>query len=259
MGVYKGYMQVEKELRGGSFGLMQEFSSLPTNRKLGDVLRLDDGRVFRLALNGAVALAAGKLITSPLNFTEREDTITVAAAIGATSVTYTAVGTITADAYAGGLLRVVDGTGEGLQYKISGNDAITAAATGSIYLYDPIVTALDTTSDVIITKSKYSDTILAPADAIAKPLGVPVIPVTAAYYFWVQTWGDAICLFHGDAAASLGNAVTERACYLSDATAGAFESPAGGIAGQVIIGEHLADSADAVDTEYHAINLRLDP
>ena len=124
---------------------------------LGFRVALSDGRVFHYAENGGTALAAGKLIGSPLVFTEIERTITAAAAQFATQVTYTAVGTITSNQYQDGFLCVVDGAGEGLQYKIKSHPAIAAAATGTITLYDGIITALDTTSDVMLIPSLYKE------------------------------------------------------------------------------------------------------
>jgi hypothetical protein len=220
---------------------------------LGFRVALSDGRVFHYAENGGTALAAGKLIGSPLVFTEIERTITAAAAQFATQVTYTAVGTITSNQYQDGFLCVVDGAGEGLQYKIKSHPAIAAAATGTITLYDGIITALDTTSDVMLLPSLYKDVILNP-DVVLKTLGVPPIPVTADYFFWTQTWGQALVLC-GD---SLGNAATERWCVPAAAT-GEFLSTAGGVPGTETIGYQIGDSSDVVDTEYFPIYLTIAP
>jgi len=220
---------------------------------LGFRVPLSDGRVFHYTENASVALAAGKLIGSPLVFTEIERTITAAAAQFATQVTYTAVGTITSNQYQDGFLCVVDGAGEGLQYKIKSHPAIAAAATGTITLYDGIITALDTTSDVMLLPSLYKDVILNP-DVILKTLGVPPIPVTADYFFWTQTWGQALVLC-GD---SLGNLATERWCQPAAAT-GEFLSTATGIPGTEIIGYQMGNSSDVVDTEYFPVYLTIAP
>ena len=241
------------EYQGISWSIHEEKSALPAGMKLGQPKRLDDGRSFRLAKAGAVALAAGKLVGSPLDFTERENTITVAAAIGATQVTYTAVGTLVANQFADGFLVVADHTGKGLQYKIASHPAIAAAATGIITLADPIVTALDLTSDVILLPSLFTGLILNP-DVVLKTVGVPPIPVTALYYFWVQTWGTAPILC-GD---SLGNAATERVIYPATST-GEVLATAGGIAGTEPVGVMIADSSDVVDTEYFPFFLQLFP
>ena len=220
---------------------------------LGFRVALSDGRVFHYAENGGTALAAGKLIGAPLVFTEIERTITAAAAQFATQVTYTAVGTITSNQYQDGFLCVADGAGEGMQYKIKSHPAIASAATGIITLYDGIITALDTTSDVMLIPSLYKDVFLNP-NVVLKTLGVPPIPVPADYFFWVQTWGQAMVLC-GD---SLGDAATERWCVPAGAT-GEFLSTAGGVPGTETIGYQMGDSSDVADTDYFPIYLTIAP
>ena len=220
---------------------------------LGFRVPLSDGRVFHYTENASVALAAGKLIGSPLVFTEIERTITAAAAQFATQVTYTAVGTITSNQYQDGFLCVVNDAGEGIQYKIKSHPAIAAAASGVITLYDGILTALTTSSDIMLIPSLYKDVRLNP-NTICKTVGVPPIPVTADYFFWTQTWGQALVLC-GD---SLGNAATERWCVPAGAT-GEFLSTAGGVPGTETIGYQIGDSSDVVDTEYFPIYLTIAP
>ena len=220
---------------------------------LGFRVPLSDGRVFHYTENASSTLAPGKLIGSPLTFAERENTITVAAAQFATQVTYTAAGTITANQYQDGFLCVADGAGEGIQYKIKSHPAIAAAATGTITLYDGIITALDTTSDVILIPSLYKDVLLNP-DVVLKTLGVPPIPVTADYFFWTQTWGQAMVLC-GD---TLGDAATERWCQPAAAT-GEFVSPAGGVPGTEIIGFQMGNNQNVADTDYFPIYLTIAP
>ena len=220
---------------------------------LGFRVALSDGRVFHYAENASSTLAPGKLIGSPLTFAERENTITVAAPQFATQVTYTASGTITANQYQDGFLCVADGAGEGMQYKIKSHPAIASAATGIITLYDGIITALDTTSDVMLIPSLYKDVFLNP-NVVLKTLGVPPIPVTADYFFWVQTWGQAMVLC-GD---SHGDAATERWCVPAGAT-GEFLSTAGGVPGTETIGYQMGDSSDVADTDYFPIYLTIAP
>ena len=243
------------QVSDGQLGLTQGIHQESSTQlyPLGHRVALNDGRVYHYAENGGTGLAPGKLVGSPLVFTERESSITVAAAVNATTVTYTAVGTITANQYQDGFLCVVGNTGEGIQYKIKSHPAIAAAATGVITLYDGIITALDVTSDVILTPSLYKDVILNP-DQVIKSVGVPTIPVTADYYCWLQTWGQCLVLC-GD---SLGNAATERWCVPAGAT-GEFLSTAGGAPGTETIGLQMGDNQDVVDTEYFPIYLTIAP
>lgn len=218
---------------------------------LGARLSLADGRMFRYSENGSVALTPGLINCSPDDGAEREDTITAAVAIGARSMVYTAVGTITENQYADGLLCVVDGTGQGLQYKIESHLAIGAASTGVLNFYDPVVTALDTTSDVMLVKSLYKSVIVAP-DQVVIPTGVAPIPVTANYFFWNQTRGIAPVL----AEDSTGSAATERICTLG--TSSGVLTTAGGAPGAAIIGRVMFDSLDHVSGDYPPIFLLIE-
>ena len=218
---------------------------------LGARLSLVDGRTFRYAENGAVALTAGLVNSSPDTGAEREDTLTVIASAGARSLTYTAVGTITANQYADALLCVVDGVGQGLQYKIKNHLAIAAAATGVINLYDPIVTALDLTTDVMLVKSLYKSVVVAP-DQIVIPTGVAPIPVQASFFFWNQTRGIAPVL----AEDSTGDAATERICTLG--TSSGVLTTAGGAPGAPIIGRVMFAGLDHVSGDYPPIFLTIE-
>jgi hypothetical protein len=218
---------------------------------LGTIMKLADGRKFRYARAGAVDLIAGQVQASPLTAAQREDTLTVAAAINATSFTFTAAVTMTDDEYAGGMAHIVDGTGQGHQYRIRGNEAIAAASTGLIYLDGPIKVALDTTTDVILTKSPYADVVVAP-DQIVMPVGVPTVPVTATYYCWLQTGGVCPVL----AEDALGDLATERICILG--TTGGYLATDGAAPGTPIVGKHIFDSTNAVSGDYFPIYLTID-
>lgn len=239
-------------LASGNQGIYEQSST--AKAKIGARMDLGDGRVFYYALNGSATLAAGKLAGSPAVATEKETNMAQAEAIGSKQVDMVAVGDITADQYSEGYMTVVNDTGEGQTYKIRGNEAASAAATCTVYLYDALVVALDTTSDVIITPNLLRGLTINPAgESIRFTAGVPLIAVTASYYFWLQTWGPCGVLC-GD---SLGNAATERWCVATGS--GEFLSTAGGIPGQQQIGVHVYDSTDVVDAEYHLIYLTIMP
>lgn len=236
-------------------GTMQE--SETQKAPIGALLALNDGRKFRYCKNGAVALAAGKTLQAVILGTERDDAVNAAAAvsIGSTTVIITAIVTVAADDWAEGFLHIVNDTGEGLQYKIKGNTAASIGNDYTVTLYDPIVTALAATTDVILSKSPYSGVLLA-ADDLSLCMGVPTIPITANYYFWSQTSGVAMVLQNG----STGVATTERQVYMDVAggTDGAALSTAGGAVGKQQIGHHYFDTIDVVSTEYWPVMLTLD-
>lgn len=236
-------------------GIMEE--SETQQHALGTLIELQDGRKFRYCKNGAVALAAGKLLQAVILGTERDDAVNAAAAvaIGGTEVVITAVVTVGANDWAEGFLHIVNDTGEGLQYKIKSNTAAAIASDYTVTLYDPIITALAATTDVILSKSPYAGVLLA-ADDLSLIVGVPTIPVTANYYFWSQTGGVGMVLQNG----STGVATTEREVYadVAGGTDGAALSTAGGAVGKQQVGYHYFDTIDVVSTEYWPVLLTID-
>jgi hypothetical protein len=156
-------------------------------------------RVFRYAYAGGTALAAGKLMTSAQLPAEVNKAVEADAAAGTYEVTVT---TSAAQLYlAEGYMVVNDDAGEGLSYRIKSSAANADTATSTdIVLYDPIVTALTTSSEVELYGSPYYDLDLS-ADVTDHISGIPPIPVTANYYFWLQTWGPCGCLVGNTTAA----------------------------------------------------------
>lgn len=236
-------------------GIMEE--SERQRLPLGAKLELADGRVFRYCKAGGVALAAGKTAQSVIVATERDTSINGGAvvAVGALSFTFTAVAEITANQFAEGFAHIVNDTGAGLQYKIKSNTFAAIAAETTITLYDPIVTALAATTDVILTSSPYSAVILADGD-LSYIVGVPTIPVTALFYFWSQTGGVGMVL-RGD---STGVATTELELQADvvGGTDGAGISTAGGAVGKQQLGYNYFDTTDGVSGEYWPTMLTID-
>ncbi len=163
---------------------------------------LDDGRVFRYARAGAVALAAGEIQTSPAfggsSATVQADLTAAVNAEGAIRVTFTtATDAITLNQFAGGYLAVSDGgasIGQGEMYKIVGNAA--GAAGALVFELDrPLTTAWTTSTRVSIMTNPYNLVVQSPVTtAIGMPVGVPMIATPINYYCWLQTWGMACCL-----------------------------------------------------------------
>ena len=169
---------------------------------LGTRMALPDGRVYRYALNGAVALSIARLCQESVVISGHGTDIVVAAAaaIGATSVTITNNTTaITANMYKDGYLLVNDEAGEGQLCKIKSHPAATATASCVLTLYDEfaLTVALTIASQVGLRKSSYQDVVVNPTTPTGIPIGVCPIAVTAAYYFWLQTWGPAAVLTNG--------------------------------------------------------------
>lgn len=250
-----GWQKLEHTEITGVQGIMQE--SADQKFPLGYKLKLVDGRIFRYCKNGVGALAAGKTVQSVIVATERDASVNGGAIVasGATSFTITSVGIITENQFAEGFAHIPLGDGLGLQYKIKSNTAVGAGEECTITLYDPIVTALAATTDVILSSSPYKDVILA-ADDLSFIPGVPTIPVTANYYFWCQSGGVGMLLHNG----STGVATTEKVVYadVAGGVDGAGLSTAGGFPGQQELGYHYFDTTDVVDAEYWPIMFTID-
>jgi len=210
-------------LQSGYIGAMG--SSLYTNssipqHSLGAKCTDGAGREFRYVKTSA-AIAAGKLVgTYTENATEHSLAPQAAAAIGATSVSITTGGTITANAYEGGYLVVTNTPGEGIAYEISHHAGRTGSGTLVFYLKDPIKVALTTAASKIdLVPNPYAG-VMTWVDGSGTETGVPVGVTTYAldsgYYGWVCVHGAASCL--ADGTLTIGHGVVA-----SDAADGAVE------------------------------------
>ena len=178
-----------------------------------------DGRVFRYALNGAAALGMGIPVasaaievlekdteyTAPINDTEDISTTWREFTVETESCT----GEITADDYADGYIRVANSTAsnaKGQLVRIKSNDASATSSTdalGSTMTItfaddDKLTASLDTGAVTALHHSPYWKVVVMSGGGTAeRVVGVPVRPVTAAYYFWAQTWGPCAVVQDG--------------------------------------------------------------
>lgn len=202
---------------------------------LGAEATSGDGRKFRFVLAGATSLVPGKLQQSQVETTAWEALNPGAVAIGATQFTTVTTVTVTVNAWAGGYVFVTETPGLGYQYKIKGNTAATSA-TVTVYLEDPIVIALNTSSQVDIIASPYSGVIVNPTTATGTIVGVAQTVITNAQYGWIQTSGPANVL-------AQGTVVVGEEVGASSTTAGAVVATSGVLAdvGVAITGITSAD------------------
>jgi hypothetical protein len=168
---------------------------------LGTRMVLPDGRSFRYAYNGGVALHAGVVLQSMVDDTQFKDMVVPAAvAAGATTLTITNGTTaVVANDFAGGFLSVNDVDGEGHCYKVKSNTAAVSGAAITVVLdsEDAIKVALTTSSEVILQKNLLNGVIIYPTTPTGVPVGVATVTVPINYYCWVQTWGVASVLSAG--------------------------------------------------------------
>jgi len=154
------------------------------------------GWTFHYAYAGGVALVPGYLCYSTSSPVEKDKAVGTAAAIGATYIPN--ITTAAAQLYLeGGKLCVNDNGGEGTSYLIERSAANASTATSTdVWLYDPLRVALTTSSQVELFTSKYYDIdVMNGVNALA--VGVPLMAVTANYYFWICTWGEVSVLNGG--------------------------------------------------------------
>lgn len=212
---------------------------------LGSIAETASGRVYRYAKAGASNLVAGNLqVNADLDSNVTNKAVTAASAIGSFSVSFTAGASQTLDAYKDGFLTVNDATGEGITYAVGGNTSGTAV---TVALKEPITVALvASTSEVTLKKNPWDSVVISATDQADQAVGVPNTAVTAAYYFWAQTRGEAAVL--ADEAVARGLALT-----IGTGTAGAVEAL--DAAGEPQIG--VASEA-LVDTENRAAFLTMD-
>lgn len=160
---------------------------------IGALVTTGDGRMFRYALNGAVAALQGQVYQGAAQDTTNQNPsgglAVAAAAAGTNQVTLTGSLTLAANLMAGGFLVVNTGTTPGVTYKIKGNTVVAGAANCVVTLEDNLQSALTTASRVVMTTNPYSGIVVAPSTMTASAVGVPVSAITAAYYGWVQTHG----------------------------------------------------------------------
>lgn len=178
----------------------------------GTRITLQDGRAYRYALNGAVTGVAGQMQQAAVNTTNHLAMSTqAAAALAARTVSVSTGATdVVINEYAEGWLSIeTTGYGGGYAYKVDSHAARTGAGTLAVNLgvghaVQAILTA--TTSKVCLLHSPYYKVIVCPVTRTQVPVGVAVMPMVAAQYYWLQTNGP--CNVQTQGTVVLGNPVT---------------------------------------------------
>lgn len=227
-------------------GLFDE-SSTP-NHPTGTRMQLADGRVFYYAKAGAGAIGMGKLGQVPLpDANHVKQTIADNAVVGSKVFTFTDGGVgIAANQFAEGYLVITDGGGEGQMMKVKKNTVAASGADSVVTTYDPITVALGTTPLASLIANPYSGVVLSTTEE-RLPAGVALINVTAAYYFWCQTWGLANVL-RGDAAAEGTRLMPGDVAGEVITDAGTYTMPM--MSASALLG---------IDGEYHPVLLQIMP
>jgi len=231
-----------------AFGRVDKTSTIAVHQ-LGDVYRDSVGRCFVYSKAGASNLAQGKVTVSDNVVANHVNmSFAVAPTAGDTKISITLGATAaTADQYKDGWMVVNDGTGEGRLYPIGGNLSAGSAGTIVVYLKEAIATtgALSQ-ANVDLRASKWNGNVISATDQADCPTGVPMVAVTAAYYYWSQTGGPASVLAD-EPLDPVGSIVT-----IGSSVAGSVEEL--DAVAEPVIGEVMVVG---VDTEYPMINLQI--
>lgn len=241
---YQTAQTVEGPVPVSGQGIYEESSS--AKYPVGKRLCLNDGRVFYYCKNGSVALTVGRAVQTPVNRTMIAN-ITNASAGDDYLTIDSAAATINAGDYDNGYLVIHD---VGYVHKIRHSPAITSAGSGNIYLYDPIVAA--TTSNDCTFFKNPCHSVIALVDGDAFMIGVPLIAVTASYYFWAQTWGPC-AVYCGGSATSTKDKFYELAIHKTGVSLQSAVKT--GATDPQTVGYVMYDSTDLTNGTYETIYL----
>lgn len=219
-----------------------------------------DGRVYRYARNGGTALKAGFVVQSatPSAYEILYTTGTTELFANSTKVKVksgTGARLTTKNSYADGFVYLQTSStlkGSGLYAQIKSHTTETLSATGvaTVYfysgdgLYSPTTNCGSTNASLGIIPNPYDKVIVKPAGKkTALVVGVPNRPVTANYYFWVQTWGP--CPIKGSDTTDVGTAVGASTAATAGTVGGVTDTgKTSGAAGLVwsVVRDCLGDS-----------------
>lgn len=211
------------------------------------------GDIYRYAKVGASNISAGKLQLAPTQKTNHHN---IAASVAVTAdgrnnrVTLTLGNTAAvANEYSEGYLAANDNTPEGQTYRVNGHPAAAGLATLEVSVDRPFVTSITISSEFTLVHNRWGGMVEGTTITI-RAAGVPMIPMTAAYFGWVKTRGVAAVL--------IGANATLGADVIVGGTAGAVtdRTDALGASAEPVVG--VSDIVLGVTTEYNPIRLTID-
>ncbi len=174
-----------------SMSVYAEETNASTN--IGQQVTTQDGRNFRYVQAGASNLVVGNVIQSPARDVQFTDmAVTPAIAVGSSKLTITNGTTATTlDMFRGGLAVVSVTPGLGQVFTITGNSVAASGAALEVYIDEPVITALTTSSKITLQKNQYDDVIQSPTTRTGKTVGVANFALSATKFGWVQSHGHA--------------------------------------------------------------------
>lgn len=199
---------------------------------LGSILDLPDGRRFRYAQAGGVALAIALMCQSAAEQAEWIDEIQTGKSGAVGDQTYAALittgSTFVANDWDEGYFVVNKGAGElGHMYKIASHTVHDTAPTITIDDLGGLRDTISDTSEISIMMNPYKKVIVVPAGAgTMRPVGVPLVPFGINEFGWLQTRGPAPMVVDTGETLVLGNKAGEPAAGAVDGAVGVYEADA---------------------------------
>ena len=237
-----------------------QFDVTTTKRRpLGTALILQDGRTFRYAENGGVALAAGRVAQSEVP-TANWDELAIPTAVTAGTRTFNVTNgatTILADDFADGYMNVEDDAGEGHLYQIQANDAEAAGSAAfslTLMAGEGVIVAFSTATTVGLTKHWLKDVIIHPSPATATIAGVAPVLMPIDNFGWIQVHGPSSVL-HDSTTTTITIARTVVDSADVDGAVCGFVASGGALNNKQVIGQAMEVSATA---EESLVFLRLE-
>lgn len=193
---------------------------------LGAKLLYDDGRVYRYAKAGAVALVKALMTHAPLPDADlnNEDQTANFPIIGDIVITVE-IGTGLAllgevNGLAGSTLVINDGLGEGDSYQILGSHIGTTDTNMSFVIDSPIRTTWDTTTQIAIVQNSWAGTLVMTEPAVSMAVGVPNVAVAIDNFYWSQVGGPCGIVADTGETMIIGDLVGAPATQTVDGTVG---------------------------------------
>jgi hypothetical protein len=197
------------------------------NFALGTKWVYGDGRTFRYAKNGAVALGKALMTQTQVVETKLIEIAQTAhtQVVGAEDVTLlvTTASAVVGDSLVGGTLWFNKVSNMGESYRI----IASALRPGTDTLLDlkletPIRAAVLAASEASVCPNPWYKVVVFPTTTTGSATGVPLIAVTAGYFFWAQTGGDCPIYVDTGETAVIGNLAGPPAGYTVPGAAGVW-------------------------------------
>lgn len=181
-----------------SGGIEQDIwtASATQNYPVGTMRQIPDGRRFRYSKAGASPITRALMQQTAVKDSKSIDITQTghAQTAGAASITVlvTTGGGWADNYFAGGILIVTTGANLGDSYPILTSKLQTDDTLLDLVLAEPLRNAIAATDKIAVLTSRWMGTVVVPTTtATAAAAGVPLVDVTAAYYYWAQTKGPA--------------------------------------------------------------------